>query len=45
MKKLLKKITNLFRLKSPCCNSKMENVGEHSGSLVYVCIKCLKAWF
>lgn len=45
MKKLLKKITNLFSLKSPCCKSKMENVDEYKGSLVYECNECKKQWF
>lgn len=45
MKKFFQKIIKFFRLKSPCCNSRMTTVGEHNGSLVYVCNECLKAWF
>ena len=42
MKQLFQKISNLFRFKSPCCNSIMESVDEYKGSLVYECNECKK---
>jgi hypothetical protein len=45
MKQFFQKIINLIRLKSPCCNAKMENVDIEGTSLIYECQKCSKQWF
>lgn len=45
MKQLFQNIINFFSRKSPCCNSLMENIGEHKGSLVYECNECGEKWF
>jgi hypothetical protein len=42
MKQILNKILDLFKLKSPCCNSTMESIGEFNGSQIHECNKCKK---
>jgi transposase-like protein len=45
MKKLLIKLFEFFKLKSPCCNSYMDSIGEIIGTQIYECRKCKKQWF
>jgi hypothetical protein len=45
MKKIITKILDFFKFKSPCCNSIMKNTYEYNGSQIYECSKCQKEWF
>ena len=49
MKAILKKILNLFTLKSPCCNYPMKSIDIHkvsfgSENIIYECKKCKEQW-
>ena len=45
MKKLFKRILDLFKQKCPACSAPMENTDEWKGSKIYSCKKCKIDWF